>query len=139
MQVTITFDAANPADVLDAKKTLEAFAFAQQSGNAPAASTKATTTKEKPADKPKAETPAPVVETPKAAEPDPLDDAPKAVVVDRETVRASLKKVQTLDGKDAAVAILKKYGANSMSELKEESFAGAYADAEANPKVKAAG
>lgn len=131
MQVTITFDPANPGEVQDAIKTVQAFSFAQQTGNAPAASTKATTAKkDKPADPP----PAPVVETP-----DPLDDAPKAVAVDRETVRASLKKVQTLDGKDAAVAILKKYGANSMSELKDEHFAGAYADAEANPKVKAAG
>lgn len=135
MQVTITFDPANPGEVQDAIKTVQAFSFAQQTGNAPAASTKATTAKkDKPADPPAEAPKAPVVETP-----DPLDDAPKAVTIDRETVRASLKKVQTLDGKDAAVAILKKYGANSMSELKDEHFAGAYADAEANPKVKAAG
>jgi hypothetical protein len=132
MQVTITFDPANQVEVQDAIKTVQAFAFAQQSGNAPAASEKAA--KPPKETKAAASPPPPPPAPPPAPEPDPLEDA---VTIDREMVRASLKKVQTLDGKDAAVAILKKYGANSMSELKEENFAGAYADAEANPKVKA--
>ena len=137
MQVTITFDPTSVVESNDARVLLNKIIGEAQA--APAASTtKASASKDKPADKPKADAPPPVVETPKAAEVDPLDDKP-AVVIDRETVRASLKKVQTLDGKDAAVTLLKKYGAASMSELKDEHFAAIYADAEANPKVKAAG
>lgn len=127
MQVTITFDPSDEADRIQAALQFKASmnAFAPQQEQEPKAA-KAS----KPADKP-APTPPATTESTEAA------DAPPPNL-DIETVRAAIKEVQALDGKDAAIAILHKYGAKAMSELKPENYAAAYADAKANPKVKAA-
>lgn len=55
-----------------------------------------------------------------------LDDEPTgddAPTYSREDVRKALKDYSALEGKDAAIKILKDHGASSMSELKEEDFA----------------
>ncbi len=43
--------------------------------------------------------------------------------IDRETVRAALKAYAALEGKDAAIVILKDHGSPSIGELDEEQFA----------------
>jgi len=139
MQVTFTVDLADPHAIQQAYNTFTKLAGAVTGKDVPAAPAASTKASAKKTDAPPAEKPAEAAKAPPAPEPDPLDDAPAAPPIDRETVRAALKAVQALDGKDAAVALLKKYGANSMSELKDEHFANALADAKANPKVKAAG
>jgi hypothetical protein len=55
--------------------------------------------------------------TEKAAEPKKADGP------DREAVRTKLKELVSVDGKDAAIAVLKSHGAASIGELDEAQFA----------------
>lgn len=50
------------------------------------------------------------------------DDADEVEGPTRDDVRAALKDYAALEGKEAAIAILKDHGASSMSELKESKF-----------------
>lgn len=89
---------------------------------------------EKPAKKGKAEK----AETPKqevAATPEPkeevapvADDAPAVTYQDAAAAITALSKAK---GRDAAVALLKKFGASKLPEVKEEDFAAIVADANA--------
>ncbi|KFH18408.1 hypothetical protein IB60_16995 [Brucella abortus LMN1] len=107
MQVSITFDPSDEKDVAAASAAIASLTGA----SAPAAPAK---TDAKKADAKKEE---------KAKEPEkPKEEEKPASKHSREDVRAKLKEYAALEGKDAAIKILKDNGAASITELEEDKF-----------------
>lgn len=108
LTIQVTFDEASMA-------ALKALTDALTNGTAEPAETKAAT-------KPKAD-PKPKAETKPADKPAETKPAEvKKPAVDREAIRAELKKLGALEGQAPALEILKKFGAATMGALKEEDF-----------------
>lgn len=116
MQVTVTFD---PTEAEEVVKAVQAIGAAAVGANEPS---KAAEDKKPAAKKAADKKPAAKKAEEKPADDDGLgdDDAPSGP--SREDVRAKLKEYAALEGKDAAIAILKDNGAASIGELDEDKF-----------------
>lgn len=114
--ITITLDEEAVTVIADA--VAERIAELVDAGEEPEEKTKP---KAKPKTKPKTK--------PKAKEPEPADDDDDDDAGDDddgptlEEVRKALKEYAAIEGKEAAIQILKDHGASSMSELDEEHYA----------------
>lgn len=117
----LTVEVRLDQESLDALKSLEA-AIKGMGGSAPEAEQAEAPKKES---KPKADP------KPKETKAETKAEAPKKPAVDREAIRAELKKLGALEGQGPALEILKKYGAATMGALKEEDFEKCFADVKA--------
>ncbi len=124
MKITFTVDTNEPDDIVEAMGTLAAFHAISNGDEAPAETEPLTepTTIDPDADKKAAVA---AKRKAKAAEKKAAEDAASTDEAgpDRDAVRAALKNYAALEGKDAAIAILKDHGSPSIGELDETEFA----------------